>query len=119
MQREKLIEEMTSHELWPDFQEWATLNPEVVTEIIARAREAKASGRDRYSLKVILERVRWEMTVIRGMEEWSVNNSFAPLLSRLVMVLAPDLGNLFELRKIKQRINATPDAIINHRETKS
>lgn len=112
--KERLYKEMTTHPYWTEYQDWLADNNHVVRELVHWAREAKASGRDKYSLRILLERARWELEIIRGEEVFKINNNAHPLLARTVLILAPDLGiDFFSLRKPKARINATPEQALS------
>lgn len=112
--KERLYREMQAHPYWPEYQDWLGDNSHVVREIIVWAREAKAAGRDKYSLRILLERARWELEIVRGEEPFAINNNAHPLLARTILILAPDLGpDFFELRTPKKRINVSPEQALS------
>ena len=84
------------------FAEWCAINPSIVRLYLKFAREAKASGRQRYGVKAIQERVRWECDVnLKKNSPFKVNNDYAAPMSRLLVSLDPSLSGMFAFRKRK------------------
>ena len=83
------------------FYEWAKLNPDVINLALKFAREARRSGRQRYSIKTIVERIRWHTTVETRGDDFKINNNHAGYLVRLLIRLDPSLDGFFELRAMK------------------
>ena len=80
------------------FEAWRIANPDVVALVVELAREAKASGLERYSTKSIFERIRWHYRIERRDVDFKINNSFAAPLSRWVQANYEDLDGFFETR---------------------
>lgn len=83
------------------FLQFHAAHPEVLTEIIRLADQARAAGRDRTSMKAIFEVIRWNRHVERGADQFKLNNVFTSRYSRLVGELRPDLAGMFETRELK------------------
>lgn len=64
--------------------------------------ELIGAGRSRYGAKAIVERIRWE-TVIRGGDDYKVNNNHTAIFARVFRDTYPEHAHLFEIR---ERISA-------------
>jgi len=78
------------------FAEFVAANEWFVAECILRAREHKAAGNKRWSMKAIFELTRHKFRNTSG--RYGLNNSYTSLMARLVIERAPDLKGFFELR---------------------
>jgi hypothetical protein len=86
------------------FDAWVKANPELVDLFLRFAREAQRSGRTKYGIAAIAERVRWEMQIERRMtEERFINNDYRSRLARLLVSMDPSLDGFFEFRKLTAR----------------
>ena len=74
----------TRYEAWKQFHEE---NPHVYALFKRFAAEAKAR-RDRFSARVIWERMRW-YTSIETADDYKLNNNHAPYYARLLMLEDP------------------------------
>lgn len=86
------------------FLQFATDNPAVVQRIIEMARDRKAAGHTWWSMRACFELLREEPHLFNGADilpdgtRVKLNNSFTPLMARLVMRMAPDLEGFFNTR---------------------
>jgi hypothetical protein len=86
------------------FRRFVDENPSVVTTIVRLARERKAAGHTRWSIRGALELLRERPELITGTvtvpggRRVAIDNSFGSLMSRLVMAHAPDLDGFFKTR---------------------
>jgi hypothetical protein len=74
-------------------------SPEVYEHFKRFAREARASGRARFSADAILHRVRWYVAVERQGADFKVNNDCSALFSRLLEAEEPAFRGFFERRR--------------------
>ena len=82
------------------FMLWAGANPKVIQLFLQFAREAKTSNQ-KFGIKAIAERVRWEVFIYRKeADPWKINNSYMSRLARHLVKLDPSLAGLFEFRKL-------------------
>lgn len=85
------------------FRAFHAANPAVYDELAALARRAKSKGYARYSIKALVELVRWhrsvETTTTDG-EPFRINNSHSSRYARLLMQQEADLAGFFETREI-------------------
>jgi len=83
------------------FAAFHATHPEVLREIIALAEDAARAGRQRLSMKLLVEVVRWYRFVQHGDEEFKVNNSFTSRYTRLLQEERPDLAPMFATRELR------------------
>jgi hypothetical protein len=76
----------------------------VEAEVIRRARELKARGREHYGIAALVEVIRYHAPVPRdGQDEFRLNNNHRSLLARRVQERCPDLAGFFETRSLRGR----------------
>lgn len=61
--------------------------------------DARNAGREHYSARTILERIRWHYDVDRGLRDFKCNDHWSPFLARWFLKRHPSWGDFFELRK--------------------
>ena len=88
-----------------DFIEWFPLNMHVIEAFERYAIELKRNGnREYYSIKAILERLRWDSMLEDSALDYKLNNNHAACISRILMRLNPELDGMFQLRsQVKPR----------------
>ena len=87
------------------FIEWFPLNMHVIEAFERYAIELKRNGnREYYSIKAILERLRWDSMLEDSALDYNLNNNHAACISRILMRLNPELDGMFQLRsQVKPR----------------
>ena len=87
------------------FIEWFPLNMHVIEAFERYAIELKRNGnREYYSIKAILERLRWDSMLEDSALDYKLNNNHAACISRILMRLNPELDGMFQLRsQVKPR----------------
>jgi hypothetical protein len=89
--------------LQDQFVEWVRQNDEMVTAMVAYAREAKAAGHQRYGVAALVERARWNLRVEKkNAADFKINNNVRSRLARFLMQAFPDLKGMFETRQLKR-----------------
>lgn len=83
------------------FAEYHADNPKVYGLLRRFALEARRAGRDRLSINLLFERVRWYTDVETVGDSFKVNNTFRAWYARLLMAEEPELAECFETRKAK------------------
>ena len=74
-------------------------NPHVYNLSARFTREAQAALGAPLGINFVMERVRWETSVVTtGGDPYRINNNFAPFYARLIMHTCPDLRNVFVTR---------------------
>ena len=85
-----------------DFDTWLASDNgrEVWRLFVQYACDAKAAGRQRYSAKAILERIRWHVSIETAGDAFKINNNWAPDLARkLARELPDEFADFFETRE--------------------
>ena len=87
------------------FIEWFPLNMHVIEAFERYAIELKRNGnREYYSIKAILERLRWDSMLEDSALDYKLNNNHAACISRILMRLNPELDGMFQTRsQVKPR----------------
>ena len=87
------------------FMEWWPTNMHVIEAFEKYAIQLKRSGkREYYSIKAILERLRWDSMLEDSALDYKLNNNHAACISRILMRLNPELDGMFQLRsQVKPR----------------
>jgi len=95
MTTNKLFKEIQPHVV-KKFVAFHKKNPEVYKLVKKFAKEARKSGRDRFSIKMIWERIRWYTTVeTNDNEPFKLSNSYHSCYARLLMSEDPFYQKLF------------------------
>lgn len=88
------------------FAEFHANNPQVYAELVKLARRARGRGVQRIGIKMLWERLRWELQVETynpGVETYRLNNNWHSFYARLLMDENPELRDLFETRESRKR----------------
>ena len=83
------------------FRAFHAANPAVYDWLRANALALKRRGRERYSMKTLLEVLRWHHDVETDSTDFKLNNNFTAYYARLLMQEEPELDGFFELREIR------------------
>lgn len=92
---------MSRSKLERQFGEFHRENPEVYSQLVYLAREARQAGRNRYGIKSLFEIIRWHKAISTEGDDFKLNNNHAPFYARLIMRKEPDLEGFFETRAQK------------------
>lgn len=82
--------------LWREFLEFHNAHPEVFHVFEAEVMRAVNEGREKYSIYIIREEVRWKLR-----KRYKFSNSFAPYYARIFIEKYPALKGLFTLRPLR------------------
>ena len=83
------------------FEAFHAANPHVYWRIVRLARQHKAFGHPKGSMKALFEVMRWNMKVKTSGKPWKLNNIYTAHYAQLVMEECPDLRGFFETRERK------------------
>lgn len=89
-----LFSEIQPH-IVKDFWKFHTENPKVYEYVKRFANEAKASGRERFGIGMIWERLRWYTTVETNDEQFKLCNNHRSCYARLLMLDDPSFEAFF------------------------
>ena len=99
------------------FIEWFPLNMHVIEAFERYAIELKRNGnREYYSIKAILERLRWDSMLEDSALDYKLNNNHAACISRILMRLNPELDGMFHLRSQVKPRHEVEDARVEEEE---
>ena len=90
---------MTQKERW---WEWHRKNPHVYQMFERFAFEAIRKGHEHLSAWLIVNRIRWESTVVTKGEDFKVSNDFIAYYARLFHALNPEHAGFFKTHKLKE-----------------
>ena len=92
------------------FMEWWPINMHVIEAFEKYALQLKRSGkREYYSIKAILERLRWDSMLEDSALDYKLNNNHVSCISRIIMRLNPELDGMFKTRNQVKDIDETRD----------
>lgn len=94
--------EVDRRSLKTKFEEFDRNNPHVYAELVKLAKRARARGVERLGIKMLYERLRWELQVETyhpGADKFRLNNNYHALYARKMMDEYPELRDLFETRE--------------------
>lgn len=93
------------------FMEWWPTNMHVIEAFERYAIQLRRSGkREYYSIKAILERLRWDSMLNDSALDYKLNNNHAACISRILMRLNPELDGMFKTRsQVKKDVEEIRD----------
>jgi hypothetical protein len=85
------------------FEMFHAANPLIYDALLKYSRQAKAAGKQHYSISIVFERVRWHMHIETTdySDDFKLNNNYKAYYARLLMEREPDLEGFFQLRRLK------------------
>lgn len=85
-------------EMFEEFLKFHRANPSVFMAFAQYAFQAIQSGRERYSARAIMERVRWSIEITSKQGEFKINNNHVTFYARLFEATYPAHAGFFERR---------------------
>lgn len=85
------------------FLEYHRENPALYSKFKEYAFEAKRSGRSRFSIWMIANRVRWYTQIETTGAEFKVSNDYLALYARLLACDYPVFENFFSFKRMKSK----------------
>lgn len=95
----------------PKFEQFHRDNPEIYRMLVRDAHKVQSKGK-RCSIYLLIERVRWFMTIEtegKQAEEFRINNNFSPFYARKLMAEEPGFKDFFQIRDQEQ-----PECVYHH-----
>ena len=83
------------------FLEFHRDNPHVYVQLVDCARQVKARGKTRYSIKGLFEVVRFREDTRTTGKPFKLNNNYTAYFARKIMEENPDLDGFFKLRETR------------------
>ena len=84
------------------FKTYDEENPRIYELFVKFAKEAKLSGRVKFSSYAIFERIRWFVDVETVGDTFKVNNNYRPYYARKMMQEFPDFESFFHTRVLQK-----------------
>jgi hypothetical protein len=84
-----------------DWWEWHKKNPHVWALFEKFSREAVGRGRKKISHWLIINRIRWETSIVTTGCDFKISNDYIAFYARLWIALYPDHKELFNVKKMK------------------
>ena len=91
---------MRGHKHLKEFVDYHFANPDTYRFFVTTARQAKAKGFNRCSIKHLIEYGRWERGAAFSLAA-GFSHNFQSLYARFIMAAESDLVGFFEIRKLK------------------
>lgn len=86
------------------FEKFHQEHPEIYAALVELAWTWKRAGQTKCGIKMLWERLRWEMGMRRRPgEEFLADNNFHSRFVRLLCEREPDLAGMFELRELRAK----------------
>ncbi len=73
-------------------------NPRVYASLIRFANEVKRSGRNKYSIVALFERIRWHYQIETTGDDFKLNNNYRSCYARMLMLEHSEFEGMFETR---------------------
>lgn len=90
----------TFQERKQEWWEWHLQNPQVWEYFERFSLEAVARGRNHVSHWLIVNRIRWEISIVTTGEDFKINNNYIAFYARLWNALHPEHKHLFSTKKM-------------------
>ena len=90
------------------FLKFHTENPDVYTQLVALARQAKAKGAKKIGIKMLWEVLRWNRFMASSDGKFKLNNSYHSRYARLIITSEPEFQGFFELRELSTEHDEAP-----------
>ena len=74
-------------------------NPQVFELFKRFTEEMRGTGRKRYGVKSIAERIRWHFATTSRSDEFKMNNNYVSCYARLLILNDPELKDFFQTRE--------------------
>jgi len=84
------------------FNEWDQKNPEVYDLFIRFTLQAMKAGHKHLSAWMIVNRIRWETSIVTKGDDFKISNDFIALYARKFMAEHPEHKGFFRLRPMKR-----------------
>lgn len=90
---------VTRHKHWKGFREFHIANPDVLNLILTEIDKAVAVGLNLVSIKTIIGKIRWDMTVSTVSHDgFKINDAYTSLYATMIARNWPEYADMFEQR---------------------
>jgi hypothetical protein len=98
------------------FKAFHQQNPHIFAHFMRLADEMRATGRERYSARTIVEVMRWHYNLKTSGNVFKVNDDFVPIYARVLIHEHPRFDGFFELRAVRSRGQLSDEEVRRERE---
>lgn len=84
-----------------EFWEFHAQNPHVYGRLVQLARGLHQRGHRKIGIGMLFEVLRWQHAMTTTGDPFKLNNNYRALYARYIMAREPDLGGVFEIRRIQ------------------
>ena len=89
-------------EMFEAFETYHRVNPDIWPAVKLLAIQAADTGRKRYSINAVIERVRWHMDIdTQTTDGFKINNNHHAFFARMFCLRFPKLADFFSQRELK------------------
>ena len=86
------------------FERYHAANPATYETLVRFCREAQRSGRKRFAIGTLWERMRWYMNFEKDdAEDFKLNDHYRSRYARMLMEKNPEFEGLFEIRELRRQ----------------
>ena len=93
-----MLNQKNFKDLVGEFKTFHQKNPEVYKLFVQFTLQAINKGHAKLSSEMIINRIRWETSVITTDKDYKINNDYKPFYSRMFMALFPKYDYFFQKR---------------------
>lgn len=94
----QLFDDFPEKKLTREFWRFHDANPHIFSELLRLALDLKVNGSDRYSVKALIEVLRWQKEYETAGGAYKINNNYGPYYARLLMREDKRLDGFFHIR---------------------
>lgn len=92
---------LQKHRAWPDFIKFHVENTGVLRAIVLELERAREAGREKASVKAIINYLRWNMYVNAGGQDYAINDKFTGIYTHLIAYNFPEFRDMIETRELR------------------
>lgn len=83
------------------FEAFHNANPDVYRALVRLSLEMKRAGRQRYGVKGLVEKLRWDFAIQTQGDDFKISNDYTSRYARLIMEQIPELDGFFATRPLR------------------
>ena len=94
---------MATKEIKQKFQKYHRDNPQVFQEFLKLTREARAAGKQHYSVWNVFNKMRWDSDMkVNNLDEFKISNNYFAFHARLIMEMYPEFAGFYRTKPLKE-----------------
>lgn len=97
-----MLDNYRHHPYYERFLDFHNENPQVAQMIVSELHRAIIANIKKVSIKTIIGKIRWDMTIsTHSHDGFKINDAYTSLYARLILEDYPHFKSLFECREVK------------------